>query len=89
MNKFLLEGHEFMSKILLRQPGCRYSASEPFTRNKERIQKIEETGYSRYIYQNKLDKACFQNDMAYDDIKYLPRRTASDEVLRDKTFNVA
>ena len=27
--------------------------------------------------------------MAYGDFKDLPRRTASDKVLRDKTFNIA
>ena len=27
--------------------------------NKERIQKFKETGDSRYIDQNELDKACF------------------------------
>ena len=58
-------------------------------KNKERIQKFKETGDSRYIYQNELDKACFQHDMAYGDFKYLARRTASDKVLRDKAFNIA
>ena len=27
--------------------------------------------------------------MSYGDSKYLPRRTASDKVVRDKTFNIA
>ena len=27
--------------------------------------------------------------MAYGDLKDLPRRTASDKVLRDKTFSIA
>ena len=49
----------------LRQSGLTYSACGPFTKNKERIQKFKERGYSRYIYENKLDKACFQHDMAY------------------------
>ena len=42
-------------------------------KNKERIQKFKETGDSRYIYQNELDKACFQHDMAYGDFKDLAR----------------
>ena len=41
------------------------------------------------IYLNELDKACFQHDMAYGDFKDLTRRTASDKVLHDKTFNIA
>ena len=56
---------------------------------KKRIQKFKETGDSRYIYRNELDKACFQRDMAYGDFKDLPRRTSSDKVLRDKAFNIA
>ena len=31
-------------------------------------------GYSRYIHQNKLYKACLQHDMAYGDFKGLTRR---------------
>ena len=43
----------------------------------------------RYIYQNELDKACFQHDMAYGDFKGLSRRTTSDKKLHDKAFNIA
>ena len=60
-----------------------------FTKNKERIQKFKERGDSRYLYQNGLDKSCFQHDMAYGDFKDLTRRTASDKILRDKPFNIA
>ena len=73
----------------LKQPGFTYSACGPFTKNKERIQKFKETGDSRYIYRNELDKACFQHDMAYGDFKDLAERTAADKVLRDKAFNIA
>ena len=89
VNKFLLAGDKFMPEMHLRQPGFTCSACGPFTKNKERIKKFKETGDSRYIYQNKLDKACFQHDMAYGDFKDLARRTASDKVLRDKAFNIA
>ena len=44
---------------------------------------------SPYIYQNELDKACFQHDISYGYFKDLPRRTASDKRLRDKAFNIA
>ena len=53
-----------MPEMHLRQPGFGYSTCGPFIKNKERIQKFKETGDSRYIYQNKLDKACFQHGMA-------------------------
>ena len=48
-----------MPEMHLKQPGFTHSACEPFTKNKERIQKFKQTGYSRYIYNNELDKACF------------------------------
>ena len=55
----------------------------------KKIQKFKETGDSRYIYQNELDKACFQHVMTYGDFKDLTRGTASDKLLRDKAFNIA
>ena len=58
-------------------------------KNKESIQKFTETGDSRYTYKNKLDKACFQDDMSYGDFKYLTRRTASDKIFGDRAFNIA
>ena len=87
--KFLLAGDKVMPEMHLKQSGFTYSACEPFTKNKERIQNFKETGDTGYIYKNELDKACFQHDMAYGDFKDLARRTASDKVLRDKVFNIA
>ena len=78
-----------MPEMHLRQPQFTYHACTPFTKNKERIQKFKETGDSRYIYRDELDKACFQHEMTYGDFKDLARRTAADKVLRDKAFNVA
>ena len=78
-----------MPEMNLKQPGFTYSACGPFTKSKERIQKFKETGDTSYIYKNELDKACFQHDMAYGDFKDLKRRTASDEVSRDKVFKIA
>ena len=43
-----------MPEMRLRQPGFTYSACWPFTKNKERIKNIKETGDSKYIYQNEL-----------------------------------
>ena len=59
VNKFLL-AERFMIGMLLRQPGF------TFTRNKERILKFKETGSSRYIYLNELDKVCFYYHKAYE-----------------------
>ena len=48
-----------MPEMHLRQPQFVYSACGPFTCHKERIKKFEQTGDTRYIYRNELDKACF------------------------------
>ena len=59
------------------------------TKNKERTKKIKGTGDSRYIYQNELDKACFQRDIDYGELEDLTRRTAVDKILHVEAFNIA
>ena len=86
VNTFLLVGDTFMPEMHLKQPGFTYSACGPFTRNKERIEKFMQTVNTDFIYRNELDKACFQNDMAYGKSKDLTKRTQSDKVLIDKRF---
>ena len=78
-----------MPEMHLRQHRFTYSVCGPFTKNKKNIKKFKETGYSSYIYRNKLEKTCFQYDMTYEDFKYLPKRTASNKVLGDTAFNTA
>ena len=89
VKKILLAGDKFMSEMHFKQPGFTYSACGQLTKNKGRIKKSKEPGDTSYIYKDKLDKACFQHDMAYGDFKDLERRTASDKVFRDKAFNIA
>ena len=43
VHKFLLTGDKFMPEMHLKQPRFTHSASWPFTKNKERIQKFKET----------------------------------------------
>ena len=59
-----------MPEMHLRQPGFTYSACRPFTKSKERIQKLKKKpGDSRYIYQNELDKACFKTIWLMETLK--------------------
>ena len=60
VNKILLAGDKFMPEMHLKQPGFKYNACGPFTKNKERIQKFRETGDTSYMYKNELDKACLE-----------------------------
>ena len=78
-----------MPEMHLKQSGFTYSACGPFTKNKERIEKFMQTGNTNFIYKNELCKTCFQHDMVYDKSNDLAKRTQSDKVFRDKSFNIA
>ena len=75
-------------KCILKQPAFTYSACGTFTRNKERMEKFMQTQNTDFIYKSDLDKACFQNDMAYGKSKDLAKWTQSDKVLRDEAFKI-
>ena len=87
--KILLVRDKFMPEMQLKQPGFTYSACGPFTKSKKRIDQLMRTGSTGFICKNKLDKVCFQHDMAYGKSKDLVKRTQSDKVLRDKVFKIA
>ena len=70
------------------KPGFTYSAGGTFSEKQEKIQQFKQTQDSRNIYQNQLDKTCFQHNMTYKDLKYLHRNKASDKALRDKAFDI-
>ena len=59
VDKVLLVGDKFMPEMHLEQPGFTYSVFRPFTKNKERTEKLIQTGNTDFIYKNELDKACF------------------------------
>ena len=84
VNKFLLAGDKFMSKLHLRQ--SKFTCG-PFTKHSERIQKFREKGNSKHLYRNELDKAWFSHDAAYSNSKDLAKRTISDKILKD--FKIA
>ena len=48
-----------------------------------------QTGDTRYIYWNDLDKACLKHDMACGSDNDSVKRIDSDKVLRDKAFKIA
>ena len=84
----LLESVRLMPEMHLRQPGFTHSTCGLFTKSRERIQKFKETGSSRNIYQHILYRAFLQHDMAYRGYKDLTKRTASDKILHDKSFDI-
>ena len=75
VHKVLLAGDKFIPEINLRQSGFTYSACGAFTKNKERNEKLMQAGDTNFIYKNEIDKACFQEDMAYGKSKDLAKRS--------------
>ena len=73
VNKFLLAGDRFMPEMHVRQSGFTYSTCGSFTRKKQRSQRFMQTVNDSYIYNNELNKACFQHDMAYGKYKNLEK----------------
>ena len=65
VNKFFVADDKFMPQMHLKQPGFTYSVCVPFTKNKERIEKLMQIGNTDFTDRNEDDKACFQHDMAY------------------------
>ena len=63
-----------MPEMHLKQTGFTYNACGPSTKNKERIEKHMQTGNTDFIYENELDKACFEHDMACGKSKDLVKR---------------
>ena len=47
-----------------------------------------QSGNMNFIYKIEIDKACFQNDMAYGKSKDLIKRTQSDKALKDKALKI-
>ena len=77
LDNVLLAADKFMPELHLRHSQFLYSACGPFTKSKEWIQKFKETEHTRYIYKNELDKARFQHDMAYGNLKHLTKKNCS------------
>ena len=50
-------------------------------KTQKEYQKFKESGNSRYIYQNELDKTGFQHDMTYGYFRNVAKRTASDKCI--------
>ena len=89
INKFLFTGEKFKSELHLNKPEFTYSACGPFTKHRERIQKFRETSNLKHLFGNKLDKSCFAHDAACSYSKDLAKRTISDKILKDRTYEIA
>ena len=50
---------------------------------------ITETSNLKQLHRNELDKACFAYDAAYSDSKDLAKATISDQILKDRVYEIA
>ena len=86
INKFLLNEDKFMAELHLKHTWFTYSACRPITKHRETFQKFRETGNLKYLYKDKLDKACFAYDAAYSHKKDLAKITISGKILKDIAY---
>ena len=89
VHNFLLTGDNFMPELHLRQLGFTYSTCGPFTKHREKIQKLIKTGNLKDLYKNELDEACFAHDVLNSDGKELAKTIASDKILKDRVYKIA
>ena len=83
-----MTGEKFMSDLHLKQWGFNYSACGPFTKHCGRIQEYKQKGNLKHLYKNELVKACFVHDAEYSDSKDLTKRTISDNILKDRAYEI-
>ena len=63
VKELLIAGDKFMPETHLRKPDFTYTICGLSSKNKERVKGFKEARDSRCIYQNELDKACFQHNL--------------------------
>ena len=79
-----------MPDMYLRLTGFTYNACRPFKRKTKKQQKnLNKQKVQNIFIKKKIGKAYFQHHIFLGDFKDLPRRKASDKVLRDKAYNMA
>ena len=89
VNKFLLTGDKFMPEMHLKQPGFTYSACGLVTKKKKKeFKNLKKQEIQAIFTKMNLIRLVFYM-MAYGDFKDTARRTTSDNVLKDKAFNIA
>ena len=79
VNKFLLAGNLDLLIVLVVH----------LLKIKKELKNLKKQEIQAIFTKINLIKACFQHDVAYGDFKDLARRTPSDKIFRDKTFNIA
>ena len=52
------------------------------------FQKIREIANLKHLFINELDKSCFAHEVAYSDSKNVAKRTISENVLKDRTYEI-
>ena len=77
-----------MPELHWKHPVFTYSACGPFTKHRERIKKVRETGNFKHLYRNELVNTCFAHDAANCDSKNLVSKTFPDKILKDRAYEI-
>ena len=80
---------QFMPELQLRHLGFVESACGSFTNYRKRILIFKETDDLKHIYKNDLEKAWFAHNAAYANTIDFTKRTISDKILKDRTYEIA
>ena len=78
-----------MPELHLKQPGFTNSTCGTFAEHREIIQRFKEKANLKHLYRNELDKASFAHDAANSDSKDLAKRTISDKINKDRTYEIS
>lgn len=93
VNNFLFAGDKYIAKfhlkITLTLPWFTYSICGPFTKHLGSVQKFKERSNLNCICKSELDKACFSHDSACIDSKDLAKRNISDNIMKNRAFQIA
>ena len=87
ITKFLLAEDKFMLEMHLRQPWFTYSACGTCTKSKDRTKTVKEKRDSKYIYQSKLDKGCFQHDFNTDLLQWVFNFLVKNNLIQKRNTN--
>ena len=72
----------------MKEEVCKHVIGLSFIKHRERTRKFREKGNLKPLFRSELDKACFSHDAVYSDSKDAAKRTISDKILKDRTYEI-
>ena len=90
VSQFLLAGDKFMPEMHLTKPEFIIYLMDHLPKAKKKSKNLKKLKIQvKLEKRNQIKLAFNMHDMAYRDFRDFPRRTACENILRDKAFNIA